>query len=224
MTDTGNLAAALAAFQAEMPTVTKSQKAEVPTKSGGKYTYTYAGLADVTEAAMPLLSKHGLSFSACPKRTDHGDYELVGILLHKSGEQLTGALPIQGRAAQEIGSSITYGRRYLFGCMTGLVTDDDDDGALANGSQQRPTARRQTSQQQGGGPAPQQGGTRAASEAQLRMLGALMSEAGMTNRELALAFVADVIGREVASRNELTSREASAVIDRLQKEQGGSPA
>lgn len=127
---TGEIAKALAAFQDEMPVVPKNKKATVPTKAGGSYSYTYADLADVTSVAMPLMSKHGLSFSSCPRRTDHG-YELVGLLLHTSGETLNGSLPIHGNQAQEIGSSLTYLRRYLLGCMTGLVTDDDDDGTAA---------------------------------------------------------------------------------------------
>ena len=50
---------------------------------------------------------------------------------------------------------------------------------------------------------------------QLKMLGALMREVGLTERPAALAYVADVIGREVDSRNDLTKSEASAVIDAL---------
>ena len=126
----GGLAAALAAFQAEMPTVPKNQKAKVPTKAGGSYEYTYAGLPDVSAAVMPLLSKHGLAFSVCPRITDHGG-EVAGVLLHTSGERLEASLPLFGRQAQEIGSALTYARRYLLGCMTGVVTDDDDDGSLA---------------------------------------------------------------------------------------------
>lgn len=137
MTESSNIAAALAAFQAEMPVVVKGKTAKVPTKAGGSYSYTYADIADVTAAAMPVLTKHGLAFSACPRRTDQGGYELVGTLLHSSGETLQGALPIHGHQAQEIGSSLTYNRRYLLGCMTGLVTEDDDDGALARGAQER---------------------------------------------------------------------------------------
>lgn len=60
----------------------------------------------------------------------------------------------------------------------------------------------------------------AASAAQIRMLGALMGEVGLNAREDALAYVADVVGRQVGSRNELTAREASAVIDALQKDAG----
>jgi len=136
-----NLAAALAAFQNEMPTVRKAHKAEVQTKQGGSYSYTYADLADVTAAAAPLLSKNGLAFTACPRATDRG-YELAGVLLHVSGESREGALPLTGNTPQELGSSITYMRRYLLGCITGLVTDDDDDGRLATAA--KPAERKAT--------------------------------------------------------------------------------
>lgn len=129
-----NLAVALAAFQAEVPSVGKSKTANVPTKSGGSYSYRYADLADLTAAAFPLLVKHGLAFTACPRLTEGGGYELVGRLMHTSGESIEGALPLFGRTSQEIGSSITYNRRYLIGCLTGLVTDDDDDGAASQGA------------------------------------------------------------------------------------------
>lgn len=51
---------------------------------------------------------------------------------------------------------------------------------------------------------------------QLKKLGALMREAGIVDRGGALAYVGDVIGREVASRNELTKAEAGRVIDALE--------
>lgn len=128
-----DLETALAAFQAEMPTVNKGKTADT-----GKYRYKYADIADVTEAVMPLLSKHGLSFSVTPAAAGDG-YEIVGILMHESQSgRLSGALPLFGRTSQEIGSSITYARRYLLGCLTGVVTDDDEDGAAASATSDRP--------------------------------------------------------------------------------------
>jgi len=56
----------------------------------------------------------------------------------------------------------------------------------------------------------------AITSAQQKKMGALMREVGITQRDLALAFVADVIGREVDSRNELTKVEAGRVIDALE--------
>lgn len=207
------LAAALAAFQAEMPTVAKAHTATVKSDKGS-YSYTYAGLADVTEAAMPLLAKHGLSFVTLP-----GQGVLTGMLLHSSGQSLTASLPIGGGTPQQIGSSLTYMRRYLVGCITGLVTDDDDDGQQAERAarkspkptQPRP-ARREAATP--GGITPQQ----------LGKLGALMGEAGIVERDAALAYVGDVLGHPVSSRNDLSTREASRVIDALQADlQGERP-
>lgn len=130
MTDHPNLAAALAAVQANMPTVHKGNRATVPTKAGGSYSYTYADLSDVSAAALPLLSANGLAFTCCPRLGEKG-WELAGKLLHTSGESIEGSLPLTGGTPQEWGSSITYMRRYLLGAMTGLVTDDDDDGNTA---------------------------------------------------------------------------------------------
>jgi len=132
----GGLARALIKVQAELPLVQKTQTAVVPTKSGGEYRYTYADLADVTAAAMPLLTKNGLAFMAAPRVTDKGSYELAGILLHESGEQMDGALPLHGNDPQQIGGALTYFRRYLLGCMIGIVTDDDADARQAMGAQQ----------------------------------------------------------------------------------------
>lgn len=54
--------------------------------------------------------------------------------------------------------------------------------------------------------------------AQLKKIGAAMGDLGITDRTLALAFVADVIGREVESRNDLTKAEASDVIEALERD------
>lgn len=132
------IAAALAAFQADMPTVGKTKTAKVPTKTGGSYSYSYADLAVVSQAAMPLLAKHGLAFTCTPKPAERG-WELVGVLLHTSGQTIEGTLPLYGNSPQELGSSITYMRRYLLGSLTGIVTDDDEDGQIA---QQAPTRTR----------------------------------------------------------------------------------
>jgi hypothetical protein len=206
---TPNLNAALAKFQAEMPPVKKAQKATVPTKAGGSYSYTYAGLPDVVDAVTPLLTRHGLAFSCCPRRADDGTYELFGVLLHESGESLTGSLPIFGRQAQEIGSSITYGRRYLLGCMTGVVTDDDDDGGLAHQSQRRVE---QTNDDK-----PMSGRTRGALFASMSEHPELAEETSQRK------FLADTLGRAVESRGALSEADAQRALNRLRAWAGGNP-
>lgn len=120
------LSDALVALQANLPSVRKDQTADT-----GKYTYTYANLGSITAALIPALHEHGLLWKSAPRRCEDGSYELHGVIEHESGESEEGALPLFGRTAQEIGSSLTYMRRYLLGTMTGVVTENDDDGALA---------------------------------------------------------------------------------------------
>lgn len=137
-----SLAAALAAFQSDMPTVHKGQTARIPGRDGrAGYSYQYADLADVARVAHPLLARHGLSFTTSPQHLDGVGFVLRGVLRHTSGQEDTGVLPITGRSAQELGSSLTYLRRYLLGCMTGIVTDEDEDGTAAQtAGSQRPQA------------------------------------------------------------------------------------
>lgn len=138
-----SLAAALVAFQADMPTVHKGQTARIPGKDGRSgYTYQYADLADVAKIAHPLLARHGLAFTTAPQHLDGVGFVLQGTLRHVSGETDTGVLPITGRSAQDLGSSLTYLRRYLLGCMTGIVTDEDEDGGMATqAGTERPQAQ-----------------------------------------------------------------------------------
>lgn len=147
------LYSALFAFQQDMPKVPKTKTARVTMKGGGAYSYTYADLAVIAEHATPILAKYDLFFVSTPVPGPHG-YELIGHIIHaKTGQELTGSLPLFGTNAQDLGGSITYMRRYLLGCLTGIITDDDTDAveAPAQRAQQqnnhRPPVQRMTQQQ-----------------------------------------------------------------------------
>lgn len=130
---TESLASALAAFQAKLPDVVKAQTATVQTKTGGSYKYTYAGLPAVSSVVLPLLGAVGLSFTAKPTFNDAGKFVLAYRLLHVSGESDGGEYPLpQSGTAQEIGSAITYARRYALCSVVGVAPDEDDDGAAAS--------------------------------------------------------------------------------------------
>lgn len=125
--ETSGLAKALAAFQAEAPTIAKANKA-----NAGTYEYAYADLSDVTEKVLPLLGKHGLSFSAMPTVTEDGRFVLRYRLRHSSGEEIGGDYPLPSGNPQQIGSAITYARRYTLCAITGVAPGgDDDDGKRA---------------------------------------------------------------------------------------------
>lgn len=222
------LAEALVAFQAEMPTVHKGKTAKVETKTGPGYRYTYADLADIMAAAAPILTKHGLSFSARPHLVEQGAYELVGMLRHTSGEYDEGALPIYGRTPQELGSSLTYARRYLLGCLTGIVTDDDDDAQAAQPAkrtrrqepppepEQKP-ATRTMSRTPKAQPLPVEDGEVMSGPQQAKMM-LLFHKAGITQSDTRHQYIENVVGRPIVKSTEITKADASKVIDALEQD------
>lgn len=221
-TDHPSLAAALAAFQAEMPTVAKTKRA-----NAGSYGYTYADLATICEVAMPRLAAHGLSFTCAPRRIEGTPaYELVGTLRHTSGDTDQGALPVDGRD-QKLGISITYARRYLLSSMTGIVTDDDTDGLLVEAQQDERKARKVTRTMSRSRPAQSSGdetevqnadaGPELRTEAQSRALFAALRDVGITDRAEGLQYISTIVEREVDSTKTLTKREAAKVLDALLK-------
>lgn len=126
-----NLTAALAAVQAELPSVGKDKTAKVETRTGGSYKYSYADLAAVTRAILPVLAKHGLAWATCPTKHD-GAFVLRYELRHVSGESIEGWYPLpQNGTPQELGSALTYARRYCLCSVTGVAPESDDDDAAA---------------------------------------------------------------------------------------------
>lgn len=133
-----SLAEALAAFQAELPKLRKTETAKVTgeSKSGAKvsYSYGYTGLDQVVETALPVAGKHGLSISSKTTFAD-GNFMLEVTLLHENGERETGYWPLpdpRRSGPQEIGSAMTYGRRYETLALLGLAPGgEDDDGSKA---------------------------------------------------------------------------------------------
>lgn len=183
-----SLAEALAAFQAEAPTFNKSKTAKVETRTGGSYTYRYADLGDIVPVVGPLLAKHGLSWSAKVGSNDSGELVLRYVLRHSSDQEDGDEMPLgvaKGCKPQELGSAITYMRRYAMTAQLNIATEEDDDAQAAQGADR---ARRQSnggngqrtqpvSQTNGGDGA----GTseRPASAKQRGMLNAKASEAGL---------------------------------------------
>lgn len=120
---TGNgLFAALAKLQADLPKIGKNATAQY-----GKY----ADLADVSAIVLPQLGKYGLAFTARPTMHD-GSFVLAYSLVHVCGEREDGFYPLPANGnSQQLGSAITYARRYSLCAVTGVAPDEDDDGAAA---------------------------------------------------------------------------------------------
>ena len=127
-----SLAEALAELQTKLPRIGKDKTADVKTKSGAAFSYGYADLAGVSHAILPLLGDVGLSFTSRPTLTEEGRFVLAYSLLHVSGEREDGTYPLPGSGTpQDIGSAITYARRYCLCAVTGAAPEDEDDDAQA---------------------------------------------------------------------------------------------
>lgn len=193
----GSIVAALAAAQAEFPKITKSQ-------TNSHFGSKYADLADVLEVVRPTLAKHGIALVQLVE--DRGDGTvLVTKLLHESGEiSSTMPLPIDGLTSQQIGSAMTYARRYAALAICGVHPEgDDDDGNAATEAGPRRVQRSRG------------GGDRRATPKQIGWAQRLLGE--VVHHSQHAAFVSEVVGRDVALED-LTAGEASKLIDRLNDE------
>lgn len=126
--------AALSAFQAECPEVPKSRVAH-----GSKFNYNYAPLEVVVRTVSPFLTKHGLSYDLKYEQPEINIVIATCVAHHVGGhsEESVVKMPIDPEAfmnpQQQIGSAITYGKRYAFCNVFGIMTaDQDDDGKGAD--------------------------------------------------------------------------------------------
>lgn len=126
---------AVADFQEQCPEIAKSKEAQITTKSGGSYKYTYSPLEEITRTIRPILRRCGLSYSWTVEPGDKA-LNVVCVLRHIDGheERASFPVPIDTTAkmsdAQKNGAALTYGKRQSLTSVLGLTTaDEDKDGA-----------------------------------------------------------------------------------------------
>ncbi len=130
------LAAALSQAQGEFPDIVKDRSVTVTMKTGGKFTYNYADLANIIKSTRPILKAHKLSVSQLI-----GDTSVTTILMHASGQYLRTSMSFnRSNDIKEIGGMITYIRRYQLSGILGLSAEEDTDGSDGRG----PVETRQT--------------------------------------------------------------------------------
>jgi|SRR5690554_1091185 len=230
---TAAIASALGKVQAELPKLERDRTVTVQQKSGGTYSYSYVTLANLSDAILPLLAKHGLAFTALPGTGADGKMCLRYHLLHESGEKLTGEFPISGEGGiQMIGGRISYSRRYCLAALVGVAADEDDESRLAD--EGRPTtaqraarpakatapaagrqAQRATAKPAAPPPLPSDG-PQPYTPAQRAKLMAGFGQVGIDDRGERLDVCSRLVGRQLSSANDLTMDEAKRVIDALE--------
>lgn len=93
----------------------------------------YADLGSVWEACREALASNGLSVIQTLMYNETGAPNLVTTLGHSSGQWMKSimALPTQKTGPQELGSCLSYCRRYMLASMVGVYSDAVDDDAEA---------------------------------------------------------------------------------------------
>ena len=129
MTDQPTIATALAELQTQLPHIGKTAEAQY-----GKY----ADLPGVSEELLPIMGKLGLSFSA-KVTTRKGEFGLrYKLRLAGCSEVEKGFWPLPKGTPQQVGSAVTYYRRYLLTALTGAAPIGDDDDGVAGGQAKVP--------------------------------------------------------------------------------------
>ena len=120
------IAKALSEFQSNLPKIEKDANVNL-----GSYSFSYAPLETIIQAIKQLLKQTGLSFLHVMN-----DSILECIILHSSGQCInTGGIAIKmSNKMQDMGSSMTYARRYTLCAALGIVAEDDDDGNSSDGN------------------------------------------------------------------------------------------
>jgi len=122
------LNAALVSAIAELRSVTKD-------KVNPHFKSKFASLDAITEAARPILAKHGLAITQMPEYDSVSQTAgVVTRVIHSSGESSESKLllPVKSNDPMACGSAISYSRRYSISAVLMICADEDDDGVSAS--------------------------------------------------------------------------------------------
>lgn len=107
----------------------------------------YADLSSVWNACRGPLSKNGLAIVQTIQQREGGEV-LHTLLGHASGQWISSIMPIKSKSEskgsndiQQLGSALTYLRRYSLSAIVGIAPDDDDDGNTATSYHNKPKAQ-----------------------------------------------------------------------------------
>lgn len=107
------------------------------TANAGSRTYKYLNLATLLKNIKPIFEKHDIAFSQKVTFDGTGDgRQILGtietIIFDENEQQTVCSYPffVTGDP-QQVGSAITYARRYSLTTVLGIFPDKDDDGGYA---------------------------------------------------------------------------------------------
>ena len=125
-----SFAAALAALQADLPTIKRTTRGQVGTRN-----YRYAAYDKILTEVRPHLAKHGFVWNCRPTMIPFPDgyrFVLVYQLTHiETGTARGGDYPLTEGPAQQQGSQISYAKRYCLVAVLDLIVEGEDDDGMA---------------------------------------------------------------------------------------------
>lgn len=118
---------ALAKAQLDFPPIRFDSEAQL----GGGRRYRYASIAAILDAVRPTLNRHGILLSQEPSQTDGVVSVTTKLMLGEQTISSTLSAPMSRGGFHELGSAITYLRRYGLSSMLGVAAEEDEDGHAA---------------------------------------------------------------------------------------------
>lgn len=232
MTGTPNVAQAIAAVMAELPSIGKADKSPEG--------YQYRGIEAITSRLQPLLAKHGVVLvphaqvtSVVPSVAMRDGWQDVHmqVLWHiygPAGDHLTAQTCGIGRDRADKGANKahTQALKYLLLSLFAIADKaDDTDGQAVSADDDRPASKPAPDTRKiVRSKTPAEDTTRiatgstipAATPGQLAQMNALLVQAGHATRDDKAAAIAQVIGRQIASSSELNASECAAICAHLE--------
>lgn len=122
-------------FQAALQPIVKTATVKVQ-GNRGNYEFKYATLDAIIEHIKPLMAEHGLFFVQATDFFNGGSALKTEIYHASEVEPIFWAhLPVPNNLTpQQLGSTLTYYKRYQLAALVGLATEDDDDANIAEGN------------------------------------------------------------------------------------------
>lgn len=107
------------------------------------YKNRYATLGAHIDAVRGAFPANGLSVVQAIETPERDRVSLTTRILHSSGQWIESTVSAStGAKVQEIGSTVTYLRRYALAAIVGIVGEEDDDGESDRSTRERaPVAR-----------------------------------------------------------------------------------
>lgn len=121
-------------FQLSVETIKKDGQNTFFKKQNGKAS-TYATLPNILAEVKPILNKLNLVLT---QPIINGEVLSVITCVETNEYVQSGIVLPTGLNAQQIGSAITYFRRYTLSSLLSLEIDEDDDGNMASGKKETP--------------------------------------------------------------------------------------